>query len=349
MIYAPRCTGSLTIGKLETFCSLSISCLAIDPFHMSSSIPILIACCASHMDHSMRLDRFKIMIQSWATQTIKIPLCIIMSYETEELKNQAETLCNEIVRLNADLTLTLFMSKNKRPQFMHYAKLLEVLKSRIDMDQHWIMFTDDDDTWHPSRVEAYQKSLLKATSTMIFLKNVLTSCSIERGQCPDEYVHYIVKVTALEHFMQSADKDLLAHKYADMYLGRFLAFNQYTDVSGFVATSEILYNYLQPSPESKEYYPSAATRSSLDLGHRLSRKRLIRQAFEDLVVSMLARHHPMYPKLTAKAVKDQYRLKARDRFTAEQEAMIPDAFIDDFIKSDRCKCFREAPLMSIAK
>ena len=103
---------------------------------------------ASHISASKRLENFMDTLSSIYRQTIlPIELHVALSYTTDEEKD----LEDKIKKLNHPV-LRLHLENKKLSQFENYQRLSNIDNIR---DDDWVMFSDDDDIWHPSRVHEY--------------------------------------------------------------------------------------------------------------------------------------------------------------------------------------------------
>ena len=225
----------------------------------------MICCCASHMDSDKRLNRFKLMLESWNTQTVVsvIPLWISMSFETKKLEQEVDKLIAEYAKVSP---LVLFKSTSKKSQFQHYAFLIEKIKShrkfKSTLDAgFWIMFTDDDDTWEKDRVWRYalKIAVIDVNYKGMFVRaigNTTDSKSTEGKHLGDfEYVNFVIPFQNLQCFLQRSSPELLKSSLADLYLVRFLLSPTDLPISIMIInTKRLLYNYFQPEIGSSLYY-----------------------------------------------------------------------------------------------
>jgi|688.fasta_scaffold481073_1 hypothetical protein len=102
--------------------------------------------------HIKNVERIKMLItclQSLTSQTIKIPIYLSISFETELEKN----LFNKFIEKNnliCDL-LCIIYQETKTSQFRHIKKVIDNIKDIYN----YIMFCDDDDTYENERVEKF--------------------------------------------------------------------------------------------------------------------------------------------------------------------------------------------------
>src|SRR5258708_7789844 len=127
----------------------------------------IVCFCASHIDSEKRLARFKLMLKSWKEQNLPTgdlstwkrlaPLWISISYETTEL----ETLTESVILKMTDVPMLILKNKSRKTQFQHYLQLNKRIQKEPGFESMsekgiWVLFTDDDDTWHRDRLENYR-------------------------------------------------------------------------------------------------------------------------------------------------------------------------------------------------
>jgi len=141
-------------------------------------------------------------------------------------------------------------------QFEHYARLSQVLRQNIGLGpEPWVFFSDDDDIWHPRRVEEYLEILadhpdadvlqcrahispgwgprLPASATAADVSRLyhkgelrLSFCSDEPqvglfGTATGEYFDLIVALGVLEAFTQKHNRAVVANAFADIRFRTF--------------------------------------------------------------------------------------------------------------------------------
>ena len=196
----------------------------------------LIALCASHIDSERRLRHFRNMLESWKEQTINIPLYVSLS--TEPMWNRL------VLKRSLEATypgLQVFTRSRKHSQFSHYKALTDELYD--ECPEAWVIFTDDDDLWHPLRALSYAGSLLQLlgkeelnTTTDI---RTPAAHSFQRGLHADvqrwdqvddlqikaegdrNYIQQCCRFFHLKQFVDHCSQDLLNFPYCDV---RFMTF-----------------------------------------------------------------------------------------------------------------------------
>lgn len=118
-------------------------------------------------------------------------------------------------------------------QFEKYKELVHC----VDPEE-WVMFTDDDDLWHPDRVKAFLDAA-QGGSNVVRIKNLamnfgaekqtyktatevseaIEQLSVDNRVDRSSHVQYMVKAKVLKDFLEAAN---VAHKYCDSALCHFL-------------------------------------------------------------------------------------------------------------------------------
>ena len=174
---------------------------------------------ASHMNCVERLKNFK----KWITgslfkQTMKpASVNIIMTVEDESLCLK----CMHIIELfkgparDKGIASVVSLDRDtRRSQFENYHELLCRL---LFYGDEWLLFTDDDDEWHPERIETYSRALGRDPDCEQPLYIPMTHS--ERGS---NYVGYAVRARVFKSFLKHAPPAALRHIYADVYWVRSL-------------------------------------------------------------------------------------------------------------------------------
>jgi hypothetical protein len=116
-----------------------------------------------------------------------------------------------------------------------------VLQTLPVADDTFVLFSDDDDTWDPARSFVFHTILHESASTGELAtiraaieernpddpehKQLMERVQSATGQMPmvaREYYHYSIRFSCLADFIRKCDPLLLAHRYADCYLTRYL-------------------------------------------------------------------------------------------------------------------------------
>jgi len=136
--------------------------------HMASG-PRLIGLLAAHFaanDH-MRVERLRRLLRSVEGQTHRAPLLVSWSAEDADgdpsgapgpVTSEAAAVLREFEA--SGVVRAMPRLRGRHAQFEHYARLEETLRRHVVPDQQpWVFFSDDDDIWHPQRVEEYARAV----------------------------------------------------------------------------------------------------------------------------------------------------------------------------------------------
>lgn len=122
---------------------------------------------AIHIASSPKLDGLRacvqsIVAQSWAAKHTSSSLCLLISISAAsvQLLTSARQLLRELVPDHVVLEQPTAFS-----QFEHYAALArwvaEHCGSAASRRQLWVGFSDDDDVWHPMRLETFHRGVVQ--------------------------------------------------------------------------------------------------------------------------------------------------------------------------------------------
>jgi hypothetical protein len=130
-------------------------------------------------------------------------------------------------------------------QFEHYKLLAEELMAERDAGKTWVIFTDDDDLWHPTRTAHYMKAIkggvmnnsvyvcIEATAELTTKDQPETWEDVDallasgRGKVTrmgqeGDYHSYGVRLSTLAHFTRECNETMMKHKFCDMGFWRYL-------------------------------------------------------------------------------------------------------------------------------
>ena len=220
------------------------------------------ALCASHISEggTARLRAFRGMVGSWRSQTSRdaCPLLVSMSCDAGIAPLVTRVVEQLLRESGGDLRITVHVGE-RHSQFQYYRSLVKgasplVPPSGVPREGFqmggapWVMFTDDDDVWHPQRVEYYLNGI--AELEVEPSERVLALCvrgvaigpfqgsDVERaiacGQVKTgkrnehglEHWMFSCRVSTLEDFVDRAGEELIADRYCDMYLVKYLAYSE---------------------------------------------------------------------------------------------------------------------------
>jgi hypothetical protein len=214
----------------------------------------LLCLCASHIDNIQRLSYFNYMIESWDCQKHKVKLYVSMSVETKLYETVIEN--NKKLLLKYDKLLYIFIHKNKKSQFQHY----KWLTNKLNTKDAWIMFTDDDDIWHPYRTSNFNEAInrIKDEDNVLYIsspkhciinnesnnnnndnvksfEDVFTLYeegkikiinSKDRDYNSYEHVGYSVRMPILYNFISRCNDFIINNKFCDQCFVKYLTYNK---------------------------------------------------------------------------------------------------------------------------
>lgn len=240
----------------------------------------IVAMMASHIGNAERLAWFRVCLRSIIAQSHATSVAVSWSAATEALASKTRCLLSETM-----LRTEVVSREQPRPlsQFEHYRALTKQLEQTEDTGEssHWVIFSDDDDLWHPERSGVYSSLLADSDGNMSVVsavcpwyvsdpdgrrpssveevnawlkegtavikgglsEKVLKDASVHGND--EEYWMYAVRRRALDKFFEDATDSLLACKFCDM------AFRSFVRGFGGSAGQTV---YIQNGPQSPWMY-----------------------------------------------------------------------------------------------
>lgn len=212
--------------------------------------------CASHIDDMMRMKYFFAMLDSTCKQlTTSVDFQVIVRmWISPELRASFDVRMDAIRKMTIEYGIKcplVIFSNEPCSQFRHLSELVRFAK-----DDTWLMFTDDDDIWHPLRLQQYcilmQAAHAHGQLDITYVQAGAHYCTL-RDMSSDifasthEHVDVALKSGKLKMvhdvkipefwsmatrgkfarlFFQRIDDDLLDHGLCDRLFARFLALNK---------------------------------------------------------------------------------------------------------------------------
>ena len=179
------------------------------------------------------------MLASWRAQSIPLPLWLSISYATDALQVAGVRLLSGF-RAAKGVEFVILQNKTAKAQFQHYAVLVARFRNKFGADpmtarRTWLLFSDDDDTWHAERARVYQHRLDTLGETQRFAEVIIERQSPgSREQRSEqkladvhinllpEYHACAVRMSALAAFVDASRPLLLSCRYADLFFVRYL-------------------------------------------------------------------------------------------------------------------------------
>jgi hypothetical protein len=214
----------------------------------SPALKTPLALCASRINTPARIKRLEQMLTSWENQSQPCKLVLIIDALNDKLEQCAEKMLASVQqRVGAQLVVLRAPGK----QFQKYAAAMPIITQLTGGDENaWLMFSDDDDLWHPKRVEVLVAIVAKVEEVAPERVEISTDlmCA-EPRECASqydtrpydtadevsdgvasgrlklsnlkvgdvaEYVQSLVRTHCLRGYVTQSSPALIAHRYADM-------------------------------------------------------------------------------------------------------------------------------------
>lgn len=203
-------------------------------------VAVLLPC---HIYYDNQLEMLDKCLQSLCVQSKPTDIYVSISFASEIYRTQFSTVLRKYENVRFKL------SQKQKYQMEHIANLLYEIK-----DYDMIMFCDDDDSYHPNRVEVFA-NVFELTKTHCIENDRwfggVYETSTTKYREAVEYWAYGVPPSFLIEFYDRLKgyEDLLCNLFADMYLRNFLARTRPNTIL-FGAIPDKLYNYNINNPNS---------------------------------------------------------------------------------------------------
>jgi len=198
--------------------------------HIITKMPIYTshACIiiASHISNPKRITHLLECLHSITAQTFPVATYLSISFETQELHNQFAEEFSKTPESKSTL-LFLFIKPSKTPQMRHMYELLPYIEEK----HSWILFSDDDDTYEPNRVEIFLQNIsycldkVEAEAPSKRFVGVYESTfGKDHREQRHEFWCYGIHLHVLQNFMDKVSpySDILDHKCCDVLFGEYL-------------------------------------------------------------------------------------------------------------------------------
>jgi len=130
-----------------------------------------------------RVERLRRLLRSVEGQTTRVPL--LMSWSADEAHGAAGSAASRVRSVLTEFEQRGVLRALPRParrlkQFQHYARLHTALRRHFPQsssfgDTPFLLFSDDDDIWHPQRVEAYSTAQASQPSAEVLVSRLHSS------------------------------------------------------------------------------------------------------------------------------------------------------------------------------
>jgi glycosyltransferase involved in cell wall biosynthesis len=210
------------------------------PFDINSVCIIV----ASHISNPKRIKYLIECLESLLSQTISISIYVSISFATTEIREQFAIAFSENKHLHNSM-INIIVKTQKTPQMRHMEQLLELLKTKHE----WVMFCDDDDTYHKERVQTYIHTIVHSLHEIIGYPNKKLAGVYENEEGINhrerrrEYWCYCVRYDLLERFIHILlpYPDILDNKCCDVLFAEYL--RRLNDEYVYAILPTTLYNY----------------------------------------------------------------------------------------------------------
>jgi hypothetical protein len=177
---------------------------------------------ASHISNPKRVAYLIECLGSLIAQTITIPVYLSISFENEAIKGELEREL-ESNGLRSHPTLFFLFQEEKTPQMRHFQVLSNIV------EQQWIMFCDDDDTYDSTRVENLINSINNIQSQINNQPKICAGlyeshCNKDHREHRHEYWCYCVNKCILDRFYGALIDypDIIDNKCCDVLFGEYM-------------------------------------------------------------------------------------------------------------------------------
>lgn len=202
---------------------------------------------ASHISNTKRIGHLIECLTSLTRQTMVIDIYLSISFENKKIQNDfaVEYSKHENKHLHSPQISMKVLTK-KTPQMRHIRDILVHI-----YDKHeWVMFSDDDDTYEPNRVQNILQSivnLLNHVATQMPKNEFVGLYESEHGknhkEQRQEYWCYCVHTFVLRNFFKTVAEydDILDHKCCDVFFAEYI--RRMDNYYVFGSIQQKMYNY----------------------------------------------------------------------------------------------------------
>lgn len=186
---------------------------------------------ASHISNVNRIPYLLECLQSLVSQTIPVAIYLSISFATKEIKEDTLTELHKKASIILPEHLNIRVREQKTSQMRHYF----LLYHEICKKHKWIMFCDDDDTYHVDRTSIFMSTIrdslvqLETTSQNMTGKMQLAGLYENQLNIPHrtrrhEYWCYCIRMDLLTPFFEKAEPTagILDDRCCDVLLAEYL-------------------------------------------------------------------------------------------------------------------------------
>ena len=206
---------------------------------------------ASHISNESRISYLIECLISLTTQTIPVEVYLSISFVNDEVKEKTlNCINNENKILNEYLNIRV--REQKTPQMRHYFMLYQEIKQI----HKWILFCDDDDSYHINRTKYFMQMINESQNKIDTINAVRTTqpllelaglyenvTKINHRKTRHEYWCYCIRIDLLKHFFENVEPvtGVLDDRCCDVLLGEYLRRKSPEWIYATIENS--LYNY----------------------------------------------------------------------------------------------------------
>lgn len=198
---------------------------------------------ASHISTLRRIDYLIECLDSLAKQTTAITIYLSISFENDELY---ENFVSKVSGIQFQTKPVIKVLNQKTAQMRHYSLLQEDIQSG---GHEWILFCDDDDTYQPTRVEMFLRTIELAQIECSALSDKKLAGIYEStfGKMHQEHRHeywcYCISAEIYYRFFNKIDAhpEIIDNKCCDIVFAEY--FRRMGDPYVFGRITDPLYNY----------------------------------------------------------------------------------------------------------
>ena len=212
---------------------------------------------ASHVSKPERIPFFQECLLSLIQQSMPICVYVSVSFKNEGLKQTTLEMITQHETIKSCGFLNILVRKDQCSQMQHFNLLLEETKSR----HKWIMFCDDDDTYHKERTYKVAGLVtigleqLKIHPTIQLAGIYESTYGKDHREHRHEYWCYCVHRDILTQFYEQLqnNKDVLEHSCCDVLFAEYL--RRKSQNWTYLRLTESLYHYrTNENPESITHF-----------------------------------------------------------------------------------------------
>ena len=200
---------------------------------------------ASHIEYAPRIKLLMECLESLLQQTARVPIFLSISFKLDLLRDIFDAAWAKRKPQDESGLLQIHVQESKCSQFRHIYCMINKVKNDFD----YVMFCDDDDTYHLNRVEVFQFLLAAGeTQALLTMSSFAGVYEIDNGKSHSiewkEYWSYAVHMSVMIEFhnrLQNNDFIIyMDHCMCDILFSTFLRCLKHKI---FIRDHMRLYNY----------------------------------------------------------------------------------------------------------